>query len=89
MDVYEIECVLTDEYGLISQVGVKGYGMQSVSLISHLIKEHIVCFFTFRNKTRIGYLRTLQLTKFHFLPLILMKQMSMTWTFYRKSVRHC
>ncbi len=27
--------------------------MQSVSLKSHLIKEHIVCFFTFRNKTRI------------------------------------
>lgn len=26
--VYEIECVLIDEYGLISQVGVKGYGMQ-------------------------------------------------------------
>jgi hypothetical protein len=53
MDVYEIECVLTDEYGLISQVGVKGYGMQSVSIISHLMKEHIVCFFTYRNKTRI------------------------------------
>ena len=52
MDVYEIECVLTDEHGLISQVYVKGYGMQSVALISHLIKEHTFCFFTYRNGNR-------------------------------------
>ena len=52
MDVYEIECVLIDEYGVISQVSVKGYGMQSIALVSHLIKEHIFCFFTYRNGNR-------------------------------------
>ncbi len=52
MDVYEIECVLIDEHGLISQVGVKGYGMQPVALISHLIKEHTFCFYTYRNGNR-------------------------------------
>lgn len=52
MNEYEIDCVLVDEHGLISQVGVKGYGMQSVALISHLVKEHIFSFFTYRNGNR-------------------------------------
>lgn len=45
MDEYEIDCVLVDEHGLISQVGVKGYGMQSVALISHLVRAYIFLFY--------------------------------------------
>jgi hypothetical protein len=52
MDELEIECILIDEHGLISQIGVKGYGMQPVALISHLIKEHTFCFYTYRNGNR-------------------------------------
>jgi hypothetical protein len=67
MDVYEIECVLTDEHGLISQVGVKGYGMHSVALISDLIKQQIFCFFTYRNGNRTDIFANFTTNKIPFL----------------------
>ena len=47
MDEFEITCVVKDANGIISHCGVKGYGVQNVSIIEKLIIEKICSFFIY------------------------------------------
>ncbi|CAN5777225.1 hypothetical protein BH23THE1_BH23THE1_18130 [soil metagenome] len=47
MDEFEITGIIKDSNGLISHCGVKGYGVQDVSIIERLIREETCSFFIY------------------------------------------
>jgi len=49
---YEITCISHDDNGVITQVGVRESGTQSVSIISRLINDGTYSFYTFKNGYR-------------------------------------
>ena len=52
MDFFEITCIVKDENGTISHCGVKGYGVQNVSIIDRLIDEKTCSFFIYDGETK-------------------------------------
>jgi hypothetical protein len=47
LDEFEITCIVKDMYGIISHLGVKGYGVQNVIIIEKLIREKACAFFIY------------------------------------------
>jgi hypothetical protein len=47
LDEYEITGIVKDSNGLISHCGVKGYGVQNISIIERLIREETCSFFIY------------------------------------------
>lgn len=52
MDEFEITCVVKDANGIISHCGVKGYGVQNVSILENLIIEKTCSFFIYDGGTK-------------------------------------
>ena len=52
LDEFEITCVVKDETGIISHCGVKGYGIQNVTIIEKLIIEKTCSFFIYDAETK-------------------------------------
>ena len=60
MDDFEITCIVKDVNGVVSHCGVKGYGVQNISIIEKLIREKSCSFFAYdgKNKKKNVYART-------------------------------
>lgn len=52
MEDYEISCIVHDDNGVITQVGVKGSATQSVPIIARLINDGTYSFYTYKNGIR-------------------------------------
>ena len=52
MDEFEITCIIKDVNGTMSHCGVKGYGIQDISIIERLIREESCSFFTYDRETK-------------------------------------
>ena len=53
MDEFEITSIIKDIHGTISHCGVKGYGIQNVSIIERLIREEAGSFFIYDGENKI------------------------------------
>jgi hypothetical protein len=54
LDEFEITCIVKDTSGMISNYGVKGYGIQSIAIIEKLIREEACSFFTYDGENKIN-----------------------------------
>ena len=54
MDEFEITCIVKDENGIISHCGVKGYGVQNVSIIERLIMDETCSFFIYDGEKKMN-----------------------------------
>jgi hypothetical protein len=52
LDEFEITCIVKDVNGIVSHCGVKGYGVQDISIIEKLIREESCSFFTYDGETK-------------------------------------